>query len=194
MENNLTPQEPTPTEPEYSFETSQPEIVNTETADAASPNLTSVIPGIAVGAANSGLTSINNLLSSGSSSVKNVAMGTVGTAIAGLGLAGASKGVLDVPTSEDVKDNFLPIGSIVKLKDVDKKVMVIGFCSMAKDGSGKVFDYAGCFYPEGYMAADKTCLFNNADVEEIIDRGFVDPEEKDFKIKLNSLISQIGTN
>ncbi|NMA50869.1 MAG: DUF4176 domain-containing protein [Mollicutes bacterium] len=191
-----------PVTPQYSFETAPPQLVNTDESvssivgggDVITPKanvVSSTIPGMSVGASNSGLTSINDLIASGSKGVENLTIGTAGAAIAGMGIGSATKDMLD--TIEDIKDNFLPIGSIVKLKNIDKKVMVMGFCSISKEESGKVYDYSGCFYPEGYMAADKTCLFDNEDVEEVIAYGFKDEEEKSFKNKLNILINQIGT-
>ena len=37
-----------------------------------------------------------------------------------------------------MEDKFLPIGTVVLLKGGKKRVMIIGFCAMAKEKAGKV--------------------------------------------------------
>ena len=89
-------------------------------------------------------------------------------------------------------ERFLPIGSVVLLKGGKKRVMIIGFCVMAKEMEGKVFDYSGCIYPEGLMAANQTCMFDHDQIEKVYYKGFVDEEETSFKAKLNNLIANLG--
>jgi len=43
---------------------------------------------------------------------------------------------------------YLPIGSIVLLKNGNKKIMIYGRRQIQVT-SGKIFDYVACFYPEG---------------------------------------------
>ncbi|OPG95070.1 cytoplasmic protein [Chryseobacterium mucoviscidosis] len=47
------------------------------------------------------------------------------------------------------------------------------------------FDYIGCLYPEGYINADYTYVFNHEDIEEIIFRGYADEEEEAFAVSLS---------
>lgn len=91
-----------------------------------------------------------------------------------------------------MEERFLPIGTVVLLKGGKKRVMIIGFCAMAKEKEGKVFDYSGCIYPEGLMASNQTCMFDHNQIEKVFFKGFVDEEETEFKSKLNGLINQLG--
>ena len=91
-----------------------------------------------------------------------------------------------------MEDKFLPIGTVVLLKGGKKRVMIIGFCAMAKEKEGKIFDYSGCIYPEGLMASNQTCRFDHNQIEKIFFKGLVDQEETEFKTKLNTLINQLG--
>lgn len=91
-----------------------------------------------------------------------------------------------------MEDRFLPIGTVVILKGGKKRVMIIGFCAMAKEKEGKIFDYSGCIYPEGLMASNQTCMFDHGQIEKIFYKGLVDDEEKEFKTKLSGLINQLG--
>lgn len=91
-----------------------------------------------------------------------------------------------------MEERFLPVGSVVLLKGGQKRVMIIGFCVMAKETEGKIFDYSGCLYPEGLMAANQTCMFDHDQIEKVFFKGFVDEEETNFKAKLNTLIANIG--
>lgn len=92
-----------------------------------------------------------------------------------------------------MEEKFLPVGTVVLLKGGKKRVMIIGFCAMAKEHEGKVFDYSGCIYPEGLMASNQTCMFDHSQIEKVFFKGLVDEEEVEFKNKLNSLINQLGS-
>lgn len=92
-----------------------------------------------------------------------------------------------------MEERFLPVGSVVMLKGGKKRVMVIGFCAMAQEKEGKIFDYSGCIYPEGLMASNQTCMFDHSQIEKVYFKGLVDEEETEFKTKLNALIDQLGS-
>jgi hypothetical protein len=67
----------------------------------------------------------------------------------------------------DIKEKFLPIGTVVMLKGGTKRVMISGFCSMAEEDQNVMYDYAGCMYPEGFLSSDQTALFNHEQIEKI---------------------------
>ena len=48
-----------------------------------------------------------------------------------------------------------------------------------------MYDYIGCFYPEGYIDPDYTFLFNHDAIEEIVFEGFIDEEKEAFVGLLN---------
>ncbi len=90
------------------------------------------------------------------------------------------------------KEKFLPIGTVVMLKNGTKRVMITGFCAIEGGDKKKMWDYSGCMYPEGYMDSTKTCLFNHEQIEKIYHMGLEDDEEeKLFKEKLNELVQKI---
>lgn len=84
---------------------------------------------------------------------------------------------------------YLPLGSIVLLKNGKKRVMITGFCLLTPD-KNKVYDYAGCIYPEGMLSSTRTFLFDHDQIQEIYFLGFQDEEEKEFKQKLNETMQQ----
>ena len=83
-------------------------------------------------------------------------------------------------------EKYIPIGSVVMLKGGSKRAMVIGFCCL--DDKKKMYDYAGCLYPEGVLSSDKTLLFDHNQIERIYCLGYSDVEEKEFKSKLNEMM------
>lgn len=91
-------------------------------------------------------------------------------------------------------DKYLPVGTVVLLKNATKKVMVTGFCSMAEEDRTKIYDYCGCVYPEGYLTSSQTCLFNHDQIDKIYYMGYQDDEEKQFKLKLKALVDQLGNS
>lgn len=85
-----------------------------------------------------------------------------------------------------IKD-LLPIGSIVLLKDGEKRLMINGIMQSDASGNGKEYDYLGVLYPEGHIGDQFQYLFNHEDIREIVFRGFEDTERNDFLEKLASL-------
>ena len=92
-----------------------------------------------------------------------------------------------------MKKEYLPIGSVVLLKNAKKRVMVTGFYVKEEEKSDKVYDYVGVMYPEGVIQSDKNLVFNNDQIEKVYFSGFSDIEEKEFKQKLYKLIEKEET-
>lgn len=80
---------------------------------------------------------------------------------------------------------YLPIGTIVLLKNGSKKVMIYGRKQIATE-NGQEFDYVACLYPEGNINDDYTFLFNNENIDKIIFKGYSDEEEVEFQKVLNN--------
>lgn len=84
-------------------------------------------------------------------------------------------------------NQILPVGSIVLLKEAKKKIMIVAIMQMQK---GKMFEYMGVLYPEGYMGTKHCYLFNTDDIEEVVWRGYEDDERKVFLDILYSAYEQ----
>lgn len=78
----------------------------------------------------------------------------------------------------NVKD-LLPIGSVVLLKEGQKKLMTYGV-KQTDNSDGKTYDYIGVVYPEGTMGEGTQFLFNHEDIEEVFHRGYDDAERTEF--------------
>lgn len=87
----------------------------------------------------------------------------------------------------EIKEKYLPVGTVVLLKNGKKRVMVTGFC-VTPEGKDEAFDYSGCLYPEGFLSSNQNCLFNHSQIEKIFHMGLIDEEELKFKEQLKSLI------
>lgn len=85
---------------------------------------------------------------------------------------------------------LLPIGSVVLLKNTGKKIMIIGFCQkkIEEKELDKIWDYAGCLYPEGYMSPDTMYLFDHEEIDKIYSLGYRDDEQFAFQEKLQKAI------
>lgn len=71
---------------------------------------------------------------------------------------------------------YLPIGSVVLLKEAKKRIMVYGRKMKSKDDDQE-YDYIGCLYPEGYLESDDVILFNHDQIQMVYFIGFQDLEE-----------------
>lgn len=88
-----------------------------------------------------------------------------------------------------IKD-LLPIGSIVRLQNGQKRLMITGVLQIKEDELDKQYDYLGILYPEGHIGGDFQYLFNHEDIDEIVFRGYEDQERQVFLDKLVGLYHQ----
>ena len=88
----------------------------------------------------------------------------------------------------NIGEKYLPIGTVVLLKEGKKRLMITGLCSMPADYNSVMYDYAGCMYPEGFLSSDQTALFNHDQIQTIYHVGFSDDEDKKFKNDLKQLL------
>ena len=73
--------------------------------------------------------------------------------------------------------DLLPIGSVVTLKEGTKRLMIIGRLQQ-NVRTKKVYDYAGCLWPEGYIDKDSCYVFDHEDM---------DIEEFNFRFELDEM-------
>ncbi len=79
-------------------------------------------------------------------------------------------------------NEYLPIGSVVLLRNGVKKAMIIGIMPIIKDKNGeqKSFDYTGVLYPEGLLSIEASFVFNHDQITDVVFRGYENPEREDF--------------
>ena len=85
---------------------------------------------------------------------------------------------------------LLPVGSIVLLKDGEKRLMVSGIMQSDAATNDKEYDYLGVLYPEGHIGEDFQYLFNHEDIVEVFFRGYEDDERAEFLEKLAEFYEQ----
>ena len=76
-----------------------------------------------------------------------------------------------------MKKEFLPLGSIVRLKNGTKRIMICGRLQL-RELDKKIIYYFACYYPEGILHPEELFLFQHSDIEEICFRGYCDEEEE----------------
>lgn len=88
-------------------------------------------------------------------------------------------------------EKVLPIGTIVLLKDASKRLMIIGHCKYMGSDTSKVYDYAGCSYPEGYISPDTTALFDHEQIDVIFSLGFRNELQYEYQQKLEKVLEDM---
>lgn len=74
---------------------------------------------------------------------------------------------------------LLPIGSVVLLKDAEKKLMIFGIKQTQED-TQQEYDYIGVVYPEGNISDEYQFLFNHEDIGQVFFKGYEDIERQEF--------------
>ena len=87
-------------------------------------------------------------------------------------------------------ERTLPIGSVVSLYGAEKRLMVLGYVKYLKGDETKVYDYCGCTYPEGFLDADTTAVFDHEDIEHIYALGFQNEVQQEFRERLIQILEE----
>ena len=88
---------------------------------------------------------------------------------------------------------YLPIGSVIKLKNNNKSIMITGYYSVEYARDLEIYDYSGCVYPEGVMIKSSCCSFNQSDIKEVLFEGYKTDEYKTLTNGLNEIDEEIMT-
>lgn len=96
---------------------------------------------------------------------------------------------LDNENNVNKLNKYLPIGSIVELKNNDKKFMITGYFSLECDDSIKIYDYVGCLYPEGLLLKNNNYSFNHEEIVKVIFNGYVSDE---YNVLIANLLDKIS--
>lgn len=85
--------------------------------------------------------------------------------------------------------DLLPVGSVVQLKGGDKRLMVCGRVVSGGDNNS-IYDYVGCYYPEGIVDSSKLFFFAQDAIEDVYFIGFQDREEIEFRRNVLSKLDE----
>ncbi len=87
-------------------------------------------------------------------------------------------------------EGLLPIGSVVRLKGGIRDIMIMGYAQSKADMPDSFYDYAGCPFPQGIIAPDKTLLFNQENVEKVYYVGYMDVNSTRFLEEAERVVRQ----
>ena len=86
---------------------------------------------------------------------------------------------------------FLPAGSIVRIRFDDSLYMIFAHLPVVKENEGKVlYDYAAIKYPFGMSSEDDTIYFNKDLIKNVIFKGYKDEEY----VKYNEILNKVNNN
>jgi len=93
------------------------------------------------------------------------------------------------------EEKFLPIGTVVMLKEGRKKVMVLSYLIFPTGEAEhrEMYDYGGCAYPEGVVDSKVGIGFNHDQIEEVVHMGHVDDDYKELNETLKQYADDFKT-
>ena len=71
----------------------------------------------------------------------------------------------------DCMNEVLPVGSIVKIRFNDAKIMITGYTPKNSE-TGKMYDYMGMIYPYGFDKYDNVLSFNRDVIKKVLFVGY----------------------
>jgi hypothetical protein len=79
-----------------------------------------------------------------------------------------------------MEEKYLPIGTVVLLKNATKPVMITGYLPISSDPlNTTMYDYSSCMFPEGILSSDQNTAFNHEQIDRIMYMGL--KNETSFK-------------
>jgi len=92
-----------------------------------------------------------------------------------------------------MKEKYLPIGTVVLLKEGTKKVMITSYMifSAGENEEKKMFDYGGCPFPEGIIESNYAVGFNHDQIDKVVHLGLIDNDQMQFNTLLNQTTAEI---
>ena len=92
-----------------------------------------------------------------------------------------------------MKEKYLPIGTVVLLKNGEKNLMITSYLifSAGEGDEKKMFDYGACTFPEGIIESDYAVGFNHDQIDKIIHMGLENEEQKAFNDILSKTDDEI---
>ena len=79
---------------------------------------------------------------------------------------------------------YLPIGTVIILKDGEKSIMIYGRKQIHAE-TNVMYDYVACLYPEGNLSEEYTYVFNHDQIRDVLFTGYIDEQETEFLKLLN---------
>ena len=76
--------------------------------------------------------------------------------------------------------DYLPLGTVVILKNTLKKVMIVGISQVRNLDTIQEYDYVGVIYPLGVIGERSFIFFNNSDINDLLFQGYSNPEWEEF--------------
>ena len=86
-----------------------------------------------------------------------------------------------------MEEKYLPIGTVVMLKEGKKEIMITGYLPIPNGQEKIMYDYSACLYPEGIISSDQVIVFNHDQIDKVYYKGF---ESEGYK-ELNEKIKKI---
>ena len=86
---------------------------------------------------------------------------------------------------------YLPIGSVIRLKDSSACTMIAGYLPTGPARPGYVWDYSGFKFPLGYVKDDEIYCFDQDQIEEVLALGYQDSEQFAFSRSLEEMTEKL---
>lgn len=83
-----------------------------------------------------------------------------------------------------MEDKYLPIGTIVMLKNDIVLYMIVGYLN---NNNGEIKDYISIPFPYGMMTLDAVTYFNHIEIERVVFIGYKNDKYKMFNEKIINL-------
>lgn len=90
----------------------------------------------------------------------------------------------------DIKEKYLPVGTVVLLKGAKEYLVIAGFAASDTKNPGTTYDYIGIAYPEGILDFKAFPMFNHDQIEKVIHLGLEDEIYNQFNTELKKELSQ----
>ena len=86
-----------------------------------------------------------------------------------------------------LNSDLLPVGTVIQIKGLEDKLMIIGLMQMRDGDKSTLYDYSAVLYPEGLINSDENYLFDKDQIVRVYHCGYIDDEGRAYHEKIIEL-------
>ena len=98
-----------------------------------------------------------------------------------------------IPGMEHYSHTYLPIGSVVVMKEENIPLMIQGYAFTSGEGE-HVYDYCGSIFPSGFESMDNSFCFDQDEIAKVLYIGYIGENSEEFLSFMDEKMKEVKSN
>lgn len=98
-----------------------------------------------------------------------------------------------IPGMEHYSHTYLPIGSVVVMKEENIPLMIQGYAFTSGEGE-HVYDYCGSIFPSGFESMENSFCFDQDEIAKVLFTGYIGENSEEFLSFMDEKMKEVKSN